>query len=89
MSASTENLKNLLKMLEKFGTWKYSERIDRGTLIWASEYREAPIGLYLLARGDVLGLTIGKTAADDIADLLAEQSTRSSIIEHPRFLNAP
>ncbi len=86
--SSTENLKNLLKMLEKFGTWKYSERTDRGTSIWAAECTEAPIGLYLIAKENVLGLTIGKTAADDVVNLLGGQVTGSSIVEHPRFLNA-
>jgi len=88
LEANVAGLAKLLKTivdLNTDGELVYSEQQAGDVRIWAVEVSSAPVGFYLLHRGEVVGIVLGKLACQDVRDLLSGLSSASPMSRSPRF----
>lgn len=76
-------LRQISELAGENATFKQDTR--EGVSIWALETANAPVGLYLLSKDDVIGLVTGQRAAEDVAALLCGKSKQPSIEHNERF----
>lgn len=88
LDANVQGLAKLLKTVVDMNTdgeLVYSEQEVAGVRIWALEVSSAPVGFYLLHRGEVVSVVLGKSACQDVRDLLSGLSSASSMSRNARF----
>jgi hypothetical protein len=87
------NVAALAKLFKQFADLAgadavYKEDKREGTSIWTLESANSPVGVYLLHKDDIVALTTGRRAVDDVVALLAGKAKSPSIERNERYRKA-
>ncbi len=87
-----QNVAILVKVLEavakEHSDFKPMQSSAGGIQVWGIEADVPPTGLYVLQKGDVVGVIFGRAALDDVRSLLGGDKSAQSIAESPRYREA-
>jgi len=85
---NVKGLADVMRTLASFaknGELVFTEQQISGVNTWSIDLRNAPVGLCLLQKDDVVGLVMGQAGRNDVIALLAGQAATPSIADSPRF----
>lgn len=87
VAALADGLRTLASF-DKSGDIAFSETTTKGVRVWALDVRNAPVGVCLLHKDDIVMIVLGQTGRSDAIGLLSGQGAVAAMADAPRFRSA-